>query len=40
MNNEINFRELREKLSVEDIKRILAQQGVEPVRETEDCLKK
>lgn len=38
MNNEINFRELREKLSVEDIKRILAQQGVEPVRETDKYL--
>ena len=35
MSEEINFRELREKLSPDDIKRILAQYGAQSVRETE-----
>ena len=35
MSEEINFKELREKLSAEDIKRILAQHGIQPIKETE-----
>ena len=38
MSEEINFKELREKLSTEDIKRILAQYGVQPVREADKYL--
>ena len=36
--SDINFRELREKLSTEDIKRILSKEGVTPVKETEQYL--
>lgn len=36
MNEQVNFKELRDKLSVEDIKRILAKYDVKPVRETDN----
>lgn len=38
MNTDVNFKELREKLSMDDIKRILARYDVKPVRETDKYL--
>lgn len=35
---DIDFKELREKLSTEDIKRILSKEGAQPVRETESYI--
>ena len=38
MSNEVNFRDLREKLNTEDVKRILSKYGATPVRETDKYL--